>query len=523
MICYDLGFGTWRAEEESNEARLGFKGPVRIVHHAEVASRFSNALLLIQKSMQEVYVHTLTRTWQAIAVAAVMGAFVATAGLAQNPPAAPAQGQPAAAAKKVKDQGEYDIFNEALKDAANPQKEIQDLDTWVQKYPESDYKWDRLYMYMQAYGKITPPQPQKMVDYGTQLMKQDMKTIFTGASAPLTILDILYKVTTSVPALPNPTPEQIELARKAAQQLKEQAEAYFVPANKPAATADAAWVKAKSDLESAADHSLLALDLLPANQAMARKDCAAAEPMYVKALQDRPNNSYISYQLANAMVCLQKSDPTMVPKAIYEFERAAVIDPTLGDPANNPKKLTDYADSLYTRVHGSDEGLAQLKDMVKQNPLPPDGFEIKSQAQIAAEKEADFAKNNPRLALWNGIKTALTAPDGEQYFADKLKDSAVPQLRGLLVEGKPACRSKELLVYVPGEDAKGPQPAEITIKLDAPLTGKPEAGAEVLWEGVPSAFTKSPFMLTMDAEKAKVEVKTSPCAPPAKRAPAKKK
>src|SRR5579863_350688 len=121
----------------------------------ELPSRFSNALLLIQKSMQEVYVHTLTRTWQAIAVAAAIGAFVATAGLAQNPPAAQPQGQqPAAAAKKVKDQGEYDIFNEALKDAANPQKEVQDLDTWVQKYPESDYKWDRLYMYMQAYGKM---------------------------------------------------------------------------------------------------------------------------------------------------------------------------------------------------------------------------------------------------------------------------------------------------------------------------------------------------------------------------------
>jgi len=68
----------------------------------ELPSRFSNALLLIQKSMQEVYVHTLTRTWQAIAVAAAIGAFVATAGLAQNPPAAQPQGQqPAAAAKKV--------------------------------------------------------------------------------------------------------------------------------------------------------------------------------------------------------------------------------------------------------------------------------------------------------------------------------------------------------------------------------------------------------------------------------------
>ena len=470
--------------------------------------------------MEEVHVHTLTRTLGTLAASAMICVVAATAGYAQAG-AAPAQGQQQAqSAKKVKDQGEYDIFNEALKDqTANPQKEIQDLDTWTQKYPDSDYKWDRLYMYMQAYSKMNPPQTQKMVEVGSQLMSQDMKSIFTGPNGPVTVLDILYKMATSVPTVPNPTPEQIELGNRAAQQLKERAEAYFVPANKPAATPDAAWQKAKQDLLDAADHAQLALAVLPANQLMAKhkpddpqhqEDCEAAEPMYLKALQDRPQSGYVSYQLAQAMVCLQKKNPAMVPQAIYEFERAAVIDPSL--------KLNQYADKLYTTVHGSDDGLAQLKEQVKQSPLPPDGFTIQTKEQAAAAKDAEFAKNNPRLALWMNIKNALNAPDGEQYFASQLKDSAVPQLRGVVVEGKPACRSKEILVAVPTESQQGaPQTPEITLKLDTPLSGKPEAGSEILWEGIPSAFTKSPFMLTMDTEKAKVTAKTTPCATPVRK------
>src|SRR5271157_702246 len=469
--------------------------------------RIDNSLLSLEESRQEVHMHTLTRILQAIAAAAVLCA-VAASGFAQENAAA-AQGQPAAPkAKQVKDQAEYDIFNEALKDQVNnPQKEIQDLDTWAKQYPDSDYKWDRVYLYMQAYGKLNPPQPQKVVEYGAQLMNQDLKSIFNDKAGALSILNILYLVATNVTALPDPTPEQIELGKKAAQRLKDETQAYFTPENKPANTADAAWTKAKSDLDSAADHTLLFLDVLPGNQAMARKDCAAAEPIYLKALQDRPQSSYVSYQLANALLCLQRTQPEKASPAIYEFERAAVIDPTLGDPKNDPQKLASYADGLYTQVHGSDEGLAQLKDLAKQNPLPPAGFEIKTKDQIAAEKAAEFAKANPRLALWNGIKAALTGPDGEQYFANQLKASAVPQLGGVVVEGKPACRSKEILVYVPNPEQPDAKAAEIAISLDAPLAGKPEPGGEILWEGVPTAFTKTPFMLTMEADKDKVEVK----------------
>ena len=42
-----------------------------------------------------------------------------------------------------------------------------------------------------------------------------------------------------------------------------------------------------------------------------------------------------------------------------------------------------------------------------------------------------------------------------RYFADQLKDSQVPQLRGVLVEAKPACRPKELTVAVPLPNLSG--------------------------------------------------------------------
>lgn len=448
-------------------------------------------------------------------VAALSVGIAAAQATAQQ--AAGAQ-QPAANQKKVKDQAEYDLFNQVLKDQKanppNPQKTIQDLDTWVQKYPDSDYKDDRLYMYEDAYSKMNPPQPEKVMEYGAKLMNLGLDKVFTEPKqAPLQKIAALFAMTVAAGQLPNPTPEQMDLGKKAANELKQQVESYFVAANKPANNTDAQWTQAKNTLIQAADHTLLYIDVLPANQAMAKKDCATAEPLYVKALQDRPNSAYISFQLAQSMVCLQGQHPELVPQAVYEFERAAVLDPTLGDPKNNPKQLIDYADKAYATIHGSTDGLDQLKAEVKNSPLPPQGFTIQTKAQIDAEKANQFAAQNPKLALWNGIKSALSAPDGDTYFTSQLKDSAVPQLRGVVVEGKPACRSKEILVAVPLPD----QPASnttpvITVKVEPALTGKPEPGSEILWEGIPSTFTKEPFMLTMNAEKAKVEVKTTPCA-----------
>ena len=190
--------------------------------------------------------------------------------------------------------------------------------------------------------------------------------------------------------------------------------------------------------------------------------------------------------------------------------------------ARTPTPIKKYADGYYTNMHGSDEGLAALKEAVKASPLPPDGFKIKTATEIAEEKQAEFEKSNPQLALWMKIKGALADTNGEQYFDGQLKDSQVPQLRGTLVDAKPACRPKELIVAVP-LPGNTPTP-EITLKLEAALTGKPELNQEFHWEGVPTAFTKDPFMLTMDTPKDKLEgLKTTPCAPAVTRRPVPKK
>jgi len=254
--------------------------------------------------------------------------------------------------------------------------------------------------------------------------------------------------------------------------------------------------------------------------------CKPAEEAYTKALQMFPENAALAYGLGNAQVCLYKIQPEKISAGLYEMARAVALDPTLGGSAPDPKAIEKYLNSVYTQYHGGDDaGLAQLKEMAKASPFPPAGFKIKSENELIIEREEELKKTNPQLAMWLGVKKSLN-DSGETYFNEQMKEHQLPKLKGTLLEAKPACRSKELVVAI--SDTTHP---EITLRMvdenDKPLalTGKPEVGAEIQWEGVPMAFSKDPFMVTMDTEKGKVEnLKMSPCgAAPVKKAPPKKK
>ena len=462
----------------------------------------------------------MNRIFQKIAALAVVGAVVVigTAPVAQAQAPVGQLGPTGAAQapeKKVKDQGEYDIFNQTIKDATTPAAQIKDLDTWVQKYPESDYKDDRLYYYIQAYNGAA--QPAKVLEIGSQLMSRDLKSVFkdpkTGGQQVLTVL---YLMSVNVLKLPEATPEQLAAGEKAAHALQGYVDEYFTAANKPAASSDADWAKTKSDVAGLSKAVQVGLATRPGGDAMAKyrqdknpANCKVAEDAYMKALQQYPDGAAIAYGLGSADICLYKVDPSKISIGLYELARAVAIDATLGGTAD-PKPIDTYFVNTYKSYHGDDEGLQALKDAAKASPFPPADFKIKSSSEIILAKEEEFKKTNPQLALWLGIKAQLADTGGEAYFEGSLKSAAVPKLKGTVVEGKPACRSKEILVAL--SDATH---AEISLKLDAALTGKPEAGTEIHWEGVPSAFTKDPFLLTMETEKAKIEgLKSSPCAPP---------
>jgi hypothetical protein len=472
-------------------------------------------------------VQNFYRTFKSIAALAALSAVVIT-GTAQL---ARAQAAAAPPEKKVKDQGEFDIYNQVLKDT-DPNKQIQDLDTWTQKYPDSDYKDDRLYIYIQAYNKAK--QPAKVLELGSQLMNKGLKSTFKDGQ---TILTVLYTTMVNLPAIPNPTPEQFAIGDRAAHEMMEYAPTFFTSGNKPAGTSDADWGKARESLEKIAHDTMVYIATKPGADAMAkytatkdRAQCEVAEAAYRKALQQFSDGAQIAYDLGRAMLCQQATKPEKVPAALYEMARAVGMDPSKPGAldAKTRADLEKYLNGIYTQYHGGDdEGFKQLKEQASRSPFPPDGFSIKTSSQIAAEKEEQFRTNNPQLALWMSIKRQLTDTGGDQYFEGSLKSADVSgkegkkALKGTLVEGKPACRSKELLVAI--SDATH---SEVSLKLEKPLTGKPEAGAEIQWDGVPSAFVKDPFLLTMDVENAKIDgLKTSPCAaaPGKKSAPGKKK
>ena len=462
---------------------------------------------------------SLKRIAAVAALSAVALTGIARQARAQAAAAQPAAAQPAAAAQPethYKDQGEYDAYNAVIIDGTgkNFAKALTDLDTWKQKYPDSWYKNIRATLYIQAYSETK--EFGKAVDTAGELMTTDLDTTFSDPkSGPGDVVKVLFTTTVSIQQTTNPTPEQLAIGDKAARKLLDYN-------RKPEGLADDAWATARTQLQAAAKQALLTIALLPGTQAMAKnpRDCETAETVFTKALSDYPDKSFISYSLGTALSCIARAKPDkaaeMAPKAIYAFVRAAVVDPTLAG-STDAKKVVEYANSTYTNYHGSDEGLEQLKAQVKNSALPPAGFTIETAAAVANRKQTEFAKSSPQLAMWMGIKGALAdAATGQAYFDDKLKGAGVPKLKGTVLEGKPACRSKELLIAIPLPDQQGAPTAEITLKLDAALTGKPEAG-EIQWEGVPSAFTQTPsFMLTMDTEKAKIEgLKVTPCAAPA--------
>ena len=438
----------------------------------------------------------------------VLAGLLVVAGLAQVPAT-----QSAPAAKKYKD-GEFDIYSAAAKDVGsnNFAQAIKDLDTWKQKFADTDYKVERETLYVLAYSGAG--QYSNTVDAAAPLITAGVDTVFSDPKdGPGQAIRVLFTTAVAIVNIPNPTADQLAIAGKAAHQLLDYN-------RKPAGVSDADWDKARTtQLQPPAKAALLFIAMLPGTQAMNKtpKDCPAAEAAFTKALGDYPDQTVVSYNLARSLSCQKK-----VSEAIYEFERAAVLDATLGGTQKDPSQIKNYADGAYIKVHGSDEGLAQLKDQVTQAPLWPAGFHILTADEIKDKQDREFAEKNPELALWLSIKGQLTAADGQTYFDTQLKDAAVPQLKGTLVEATPACKPSTLLIALPLPNA---QPvAEIALKLDAPLTGKPALDTEVKWKGVPSAFAASPFLLTMDTEKASIEgLKVTPCTPPPPRPGAKKK
>jgi tetratricopeptide (TPR) repeat protein len=214
-------------------------------------------------------------------------------GLAQTPQTSATA--PAAKEKKVKDQGEYDLFTAVTKET-DANKKLALLNTWKEKYPDSDYKLDRLQFMLLTYQQLN--QPAKMIDTAKEILAIDPKEI-----------QALYWISTLTPTLGNVSPDALDLGEKAANGL--------LQAEKPATVSDDAWKTAKTQTDAIAYSTLGWI-------ANIRKNYDVAETNFKKSLEINPNAAQVSYWMGN--VILAEKKPERQAEALYDIARASTYD-----------------------------------------------------------------------------------------------------------------------------------------------------------------------------------------------------
>lgn len=418
-----------------------------------------------------------------------------------------AYGVAQAPAKKWKDQAEYDLVQSISKEAT-PAGRLAKLDEWKTKYPQSDFADARVQTYLQTYQQLN--RPRDVFNTAVEMLKANPND-FTALSA---ILSGVY-------ALGNPPPAaDLDTAQQAASHVLADADTIFASSKKPATVTDAQWTGVKSQVQALAQRTVGWI-------ALTRKDNAKAETELTKALKMNPNDGYVSHWLASSILAQKENqaDPNKQLLAIFCYARAAnYTGPGALDPAGQKADQT-FAAKAYATYHGSNEGFDKLVAVAKTNALPPADYKVESVIDIAQDKakaDAAAAAANPAGALWKTVKDGLTG-DNASTFWDSLNGAEFPggangvsTLKVKIVSMKPENRPKELVVGFENATA-----GDITLKLDEALPGKMEPGSEIEIKGTAKAYSKDPYMLTLETDKEGIKGWTGRNAAPKKAAPKK--
>jgi len=405
----------------------------------------------------------------------------------------------AAPEKKYKDDAEFQLYDSILKDT-NPKTKLDKLQQWESKYPSTDFSKERKQLFFTTYVALN--MPKQVVDSGKQILADDPKDF-----------NALYYTMLLTQTLAASQPSILDDGEKASKALLA-----TIDTPPPGATADQ-WAKLRPAIEALAHQTLGFV-------AAQRKNWDVAEQELSSSLKVDPNSGSSDYLMYLTMANKKNNSA-----AIFYYARAASYDgPGALTPQGRQGAMTEVQ-KIYTMYHGKADGFNELVAMAKTTPMPPDGFHIRSKAEIAKEayekesaNEEKFKAEHPDWALWKSIKETLNGPTGADYF-NSMKDTKVPSLKCTVVKLEPALKPKTLLVTMQDGTTSDTPVADATLKFEAALPGKVEPGTELTFEGVPKSYTASPLMVVFEVDKDDLHGwtgKNAPAAPVHRPAPKKK-
>jgi tetratricopeptide (TPR) repeat protein len=380
--------------------------------------------------------------------------------------ASPAQTQPAApqSSPVIKDPAEYNAYVAAT-GTKDPAAIISGLEAFLTQYPNSIMKNQALEFLMGAYQQTG--NQQKTLDTATKLVTADPTNV-----RALTLLAYFDRMAAFSGAA---NAAQLNAdAKKYGQQGLDN----LVKFAKPDGTSDADFQKMKDQMKGIFQAAI-------GFACLQSKDYACAIANLKPAADANPADLSIIYPLALSYL---GQTPPDYQNGIWFAARAAAI-----APAQNQPGLEKYARAQYVKFHQGDDGWPAILAAAKANgpqvpiPLPPTPADQAHGMVIATPPDKmDFAQ-------WEFILGNGTQADQDLVW-NVIKGKAV-QLNGTVI--KATATEFDIAGSLDDIDAKK---ADITLTFESPIPARliPKEGASIDFQGEPSAYTPTPFMMTME-------------------------
>jgi len=231
--------------------------------------------------------------------------------------------------------------------------------------------------------------------------------------------------------------------------------------------------------------------------ALLRKDAPTAIQNLKKAAELSPNSAALFYTIADT---LRQQKPVDYDPMLWAYARCVSIEgPQALQPAGK-QQVDDYLKGVYTRRHGGPDGLDELKAAAKASPFPPDGFHVKTKAEMAPPPpppppEVPIPDDVTKMPFGQ-IKFVLSKDDdkAKEVFG-KLKAVGGMALGGTIVSFT-APKTLHVAVLKKTQETEGA--FDVVLVLAAPaLAARVPKGKTIEFEGVVKDYKADPFALTL--------------------------
>ena len=415
----------------------------------------------------------------AILLAYTTVAVAQNATQSQNPPAG-GNANASDQTPTIKDPAEYNAYVTAIQQT-DPNAKISALEAFLTQYPNSVMKSTGLEVLMGTYQQTG--NQTKVVDTAKRLLAADPNNL--RALALLTFLS-----RQGVMGQQNVPQNLSDLQTYCAKGLD------AVKANqKPAGMKDEDFDKLKKE-------TTLIFNAGCGFAALQNKDYQHAVD-YLKAGVDQdPNDLQNVYPLATAYL---SENPPDTLNGLFYLARAAGI-----APANSPaqQQIQNYGHTVYKNYHGSDQGWTDYAlPTAKTATAPPADWGDKVTKYVPptpAQQAHDLVNGKTpdqikqlSFGEWELVLSAGT-PDDQNLVWNVIKNVPL-QMEGNVIE---APSNTELHIAASEDDIEQKR-ADITLTMTGPITAArmPKAGDTFDFEGTPTSYTATPFMMVMDTGK----------------------